>query len=405
MTRPGALALAMLLLGCQEVALDAVRGDEKDCSLALIATDYASTSVALLNRDGTLCVEPLLHSGSASAGVVTALSGDVVLPSHPSPDGRLLLIDRYPNAVLTWIDTETNAVAQTSVATGFASNPHDALTVLGELLVTRSAQNPSPGQEPFDGGGDVLILSGTPPAPVARIGLEALADSGFDPKPSAMAPVADDRVAVGLAHLSRDFAQGGPGRLAVVDASARQVVASVALEGLTNCGSVTRRSAGAVVVVCSGVFQQPPRRDRSALLVVSVGESDATVSARWDAESLAGDALAFGTTLLSETTALVPVFGDLGTGSRDRLIRVDLDTGDATDLGIESAAFELGSPFWVPADRLLLVPDADRRTPRLLRYRLPNDTSVPEPLEPLTVTPQSGLPPRHLGALLRTFRR
>jgi hypothetical protein len=405
MTRQGRCIAVLLLAGCQQASLDAVRGDEKDCSLALIATDYASTSVALLNRDGTLCVEPLLHSGSAPAGVVTALSGDVVLPSQPSPDGRLLLIDRYPNAVLTWVDPETNAVTQTSVATGFASNPHDALTVSGELLVTRSAQNPSPGQQPYDGGGDVLILGGTPLVPVGRIGLESTAETGFDPKPSAMAPLSGERVAVGLAHLSRDFARGGPGRLAVIDAAARQIVASVDLEGLTNCGSVTPRSPDEVVVVCSGVFQEPPRRDRSALLVVSVGESDATITARWDAAALAGDALAFGTTLLSETTALVPVFGDLGTGSRDRLIRVDLDTGDAVELGIEGAAFELGSPFWVAADRLLLVPDADRRSPKLMRYRLPDDTSVPEPLEPLTVTPQSGLPPRHLGALLRTFRR
>jgi len=392
--------LPCLLLGCQEATLDAVRGDAKDCSLALIATDYASTSVAILNRDGTVCVEPLIHSGSAPAGVVTALSGDVVLPSQPSPDGRLLLIDRFPNAVLTWVELGQSTMTQTSVATGFASNPQDALTVDGELLVTRSATNPSPGIEPFDGGGDVLILSGADPTPVGRIGFEAISASGFDPKPSAMAPTGGGLIAVGLAHLSRDFARGGAGRVAVVDPMARQIVASLELEALTNCGSVTPRASGEIVVVCSGVFQEPPRRDQSALLVASVSGTDVTLIQRWEAVDLAGDALAFGVTLLSEKSAIVPVFGDLGTGTRDRLIQVDLDTGTPTELGIESAAFALGSPFWVPADRLLLVPDADRRTPRLLRYHLPEDGGAPEPLEPLTVTPRSGLPPRHLGALL-----
>jgi hypothetical protein len=181
---------------------------------------------------------------------------------------------------------------------------------------------------------------------------------------------------------------------------ARQIVASLELEALTNCGSVTPRASGEIVVVCSGVFQEPPRRDQSALLVASVSGTDVTLIQRWEAVDLAGDALAFGVTLLSEKSAIVPVFGDLGTGTRDRLIQVDLDTGTPTELGIESAAFALGSPFWVPADRLLLVPDADRRTPRLLRYHLPEDGGAPEPLEPLTVTPRSGLPPRHLGALL-----
>ena len=48
----------------------------------------------------------------------------MVLPSNLHPAGWVTLIDRFPNAVLTYYDAVAGAVVgQVSVATGFPSNP------------------------------------------------------------------------------------------------------------------------------------------------------------------------------------------------------------------------------------------------------------------------------------------
>ena len=68
-----------------------------------------------------------------------------------------MLIDRYPNSVITFVDTSSGAVTrQIDVSTGFPSNPHDYLeTREGRALVTRYERNPKAGRAPFDAGGDV----------------------------------------------------------------------------------------------------------------------------------------------------------------------------------------------------------------------------------------------------------
>ena len=45
------------------------------CSVVAVHSDFVSTSVSLLNGDGTLCVDGFVDSGSAALDVVAALSG------------------------------------------------------------------------------------------------------------------------------------------------------------------------------------------------------------------------------------------------------------------------------------------------------------------------------------------
>lgn len=382
--------VGVLTTGCTD-SVSAVEGVRDDCALLAINSDYQSTSVALLNSDGTLCREPLLHSGSARAGLVTALSGDVVLPSAPSSDGLIRLIDRYPNAALTTVDTEGHVLSQVSVATGFASNPQDALEVNGALWVTRAATNPTPGREPFDAGGDILVLRDGVVAD--RIDLASAAEVDVDPMPGRMARGPGGVVAVGLSHLRRDFTAGGSARLALVSPDGALDHVLTLGDGLANCGSVVALEGDTALVVCTGVFADGDRVPTSGLVHVDLARRE--VLAVYRAAALGG-ALAFGVTPLPGGEVLALLFGDLGTGAPDRVVRVSLATGAVSATGIEGGAFELAEPLLrtTTTGLELLVPDAAPNAPRLRRFA---GLDASQERESLDISPATGLPPRHLA--------
>ena len=123
------LALLGVICGaCEDVEpLTPSGAGDGPVGFAVVCSDYGSSQVALLQPDGlTAAADPLIHSGSHEAGLVLALSGDVVLPTV-NGDDDLLVIDRT-HGVLTWVDPATAAVTrQLAVGEGFAANPHDAL--------------------------------------------------------------------------------------------------------------------------------------------------------------------------------------------------------------------------------------------------------------------------------------
>jgi hypothetical protein len=83
-----------------------------------VHSDYQSTNVSLLGLDGRALSPLLVSSASASTALSTPLSGDVVLPTMPQAGSELLLLDRFPAAVLTWVDLRTGVpTGQLSVAT------------------------------------------------------------------------------------------------------------------------------------------------------------------------------------------------------------------------------------------------------------------------------------------------
>ncbi len=380
------LAASVLWLGACAEEIGTTVGVRGDCALVAVNSDYQSTSIALLNSDGTLCLEPLLHSGSARAGLVTALSGDVVLPGEPG--GAIRVIDRYPNAVLTTLDADGRVLGQLSVATGFPSNPQDVLEVEGELWITRAASNPNPGREPYDGGGDILRVRDR--GLVGRVPFEGTGD-GVDPMPGALVRVGD-RIAVGLSQLRRDFTAGGPGRIgfARLDGTPDGVLPLPA--GFANCGGL-ERVGQTLVSVCTGVFADGDRVPTSGLVVLDPAARK--VTAAYPAAGLGG-ALSFGVTALGVGEVVALLFGDLGSKAPDRIVRVDLATGRVTPTGISGGAFELGEPVLAPdgAHVRLLVPDGERANPRLRRFATLEAASE---LTPTNSSPAFGLPPRHLA--------
>ena len=84
----------------------------------------------------------------------------VNVPVVPPASGRVVILDRYGTNVITWMNlADASVLNQLPVGTGFESNPHDYVEVSATTAwITRYGTNATPGQEPFDQGGDLLIV-------------------------------------------------------------------------------------------------------------------------------------------------------------------------------------------------------------------------------------------------------
>ncbi|HRE92495.1 MAG TPA: hypothetical protein PK095_25485, partial [Myxococcota bacterium] len=251
-----ALALTLTVGACEADTEHPIDGSR--CELVAIATDYLSTSVSLLHADGTPCERDVLTSGSRPPGLLTALSGDVVLPSTPSNKGVVNLLDRYPNGVLTELALDpVQVVAQTRLSPGFAGNPQDLLELAdASLLVTRLESLPEGGD-----GSDLVVLDASRNL-TRRVDLAAFSDQGLDPMPTRLVP-AGPLLFVGLTHMSRgDFAQTGPGRVLGLDPTTLEVLAQLDLPELTNCGQLASVN-DSLWVICAGHFRADLSRRRA----------------------------------------------------------------------------------------------------------------------------------------------
>lgn len=392
MTKPPVpfLLAAMLVSACDDSS-DDPPVDGSHCALVVVSSDYLSTSVSLLNADGTPCAQDVITSGSKRPGLLTALSGDVVLPSTPSARG-VLLLDRYPNGVLTQLGlSPVGVTAQARLSPGFAGNPQDALELDGFLLVSRLESIPEGGD-----GSDLVLLDQTLSVS-ARVDLSPHADPGFDPMPTRLVEVGD-YIWVGLTHMSRgDFAQTGPGRVLGLSHDL-QIRARVDVTDLTNCGSVAA-SDHAIWALCAGHFRADlgQRRARGGLVRIPLpGPKDDVTGLTPDfiarASTLGPMAFSFAPT--SDEAAAVVLLGDLVTKAPDRLVIVHTD-GRVEPLA-ESSPFSLSGLLYLPEQSLLLAADGDAFHPQLLRFDLSSPNA--RVLEPVSVS-ATGLPPRHLGRI------
>ncbi|PKN55470.1 MAG: hypothetical protein CVU56_21015 [Deltaproteobacteria bacterium HGW-Deltaproteobacteria-14] len=375
---------------------------DASCVVAAINTDYVSTSVSLLRADGSLCAPAVITSGSRPPGVTTALSGDVVLPTEPSPDGLLVLIDRYPAAVLTLVTPESGEVVrQLGVGTGYPSNPHDVLFVAPDRAwVTRYDRNPTPTATPddLDDGGDVLVIDPATGALVERIDLAPWASPGMEPRPDRLG-WAGDKVWVTLGNLAPRFNDGGPGVVVALDPATGAFAGRTELAGLASCGGTLAvpPGGGGAWVSCTGVFQRgdTPQLEASGVVWVARDADGAPVEGFRVQAGDVGPGRPFGHPLLALTSdrAVVVVLGTLD-GEPDALWLVDRGAGTVTPLGVETDAYSLGALLRADAGGLL-VADANRQHPKLRRFTLA-DGSLTEAAAVIT-DPVIGLEPRSLA--------
>ena len=354
--------------------------------IAVVNTDYQSTSVSLLDREGEVLSGSFISSGSASTGLSVPLGADVVLPTETAAGDEIVLIDRYPASVLSWVDLRTAQVrAQLSVATGFSANPHDYVTLsANEAWVTRFQ------------GHDLLVLDPRVPAIVDRVDLgPAMAGeaAGYSPGPDHAVLVRNDLYVL-LEGYQLRFHESVESRIARIDTRSRALTATHVLAEMHGCGGLALSADRArLAVFCSGEFQGTSNpsldteRGRGAR-----SRRELTETHRISARSLGGQPVAFSGAFVDPDRLLVVtqghVAGPEGPSEPDRLLDLDLPSGaNRVLLTSDPDPFTLGA-VRCPGDcGVCFVADAGRRG--VHRYHLTTEPSSAMDKSPPTTRPGS----------------
>jgi hypothetical protein len=385
-------ALLLGQLGCQPERQRGVQAVDVRPSFAVVASDYSSSSVALLDADGSVLAPDFLHSGSAPAGLVATLSGDVVLPTRSGEDGIVTLLDRFRTDVVTRVDPMRGRVVgqlrtqnpeRADGSLGYSSNPQDYVFFdASTAWVTRFEPNMGVDRDDIDRGNDLLRIDPTGLRRMGRISLQPLNGRaprvGLDgepgeavavfARPSTMSRVGD-RLVVGLARLSLAADAMGEGMVALVDPASGDVQ-GVPLEGMLNCAELAPvpDEPNAAVVSCGG-FYRTPGREGAGLALLRLRDGMLQVEHLWRAVDHPDAPLAVGAVVPlggSEVIAVAHGEGEQRDGSgelsgppsRDRVYVADLETGERSLLFEARGRFVIGSGAYDADSGLLLIPDA-----------------------------------------------
>lgn len=405
---PGFLSFVVLLVGCNVanppgstggVSFDGGSdGGACERGVVIVASDYTSTNIVISSLEGVTQSESFVSSGAVKPGLSLALSGDVDVPVVPPASKRVVIIDRYGTDVLTWMNlADASVIAQLPVGTGFDSNPHDYVEVDStRAFVTRYSTNPAPGKQPFDQGGDLLILDATKFAITGRIAMPE-ENSALQPCPDGMTWIGSD-VVVNLQRFSADFSQVGDGRFVGVSPATNAVEWTVNVAGLQNCGRVAVSPSGNLAAIaCSS--QEKANAWNPAGSDIVVYDSTTTppnelrrlgVGTRLNAAIQ--PSIAFAT----EDAILATTYGGNATPG-DTSFAVSATTGAVTPLSQETQAYVFGAVHCSPGcgDVCLL---ADAAANDLQRWQVSSDGGFIA-LAAATVDPDIGLPPRTIGGL------
>jgi hypothetical protein len=388
---------AVPAVGAGDGGADAAPSAECPRALAVVSSDYTSTNVSVASTAGRVLSESLLSSGSAPPGLTTALSGDVVLPLARPTSGRLVLIDRYPNSVLTWVDPKTaGVIGQLGVGTGFGANPHDYLEVSPEkAYVTRYETNPAPGKEPFDAGGDLLVIDTKRLVVTGRVALAAAPDGSYLPRADHLL-LQGNEVWVILQRMNADFTSTGDTRLVGVDTTKDAVTWTVDLPGLAGCGGVARSPSGDVVALSCGALSDADPLARSGIVLLSTKTHPPTELRRFSVAARLGAPVGPALAFASDSLLVSVAYGDTTAKRNDVAFSLNIDSGDTAVLADAGAPFAFGDVVCTPGcDNLCFLADAQQS---LLRVWHATASGLDEQAG-LPVDPSVGLPPRVLGTL------
>ena len=359
--------------------------------LVVVSTDYLSTNVSLVGIDGAVLSSSFISSATVDAQLSAKLGGDVVAPTPLMAQSAIVLLDRYPSAVLTWIDVGS-AKVEGQLSVGPKTNPHDYLAIRGDkAYVTRLDRAAGVGS-------DLVVVDPSRLAAGGSISLE-VAMTG---EPAELGPAphrllrAGDAVVVTLLATSSDHQKSAASRLVELDPETDGIDAVLVLDGLYECnGLALGPDAKRVALSCSGRFQggSEPAVAESGIVVVELGPDPKEVL-RIAAESAAfGFAVAWAGphTLLANTFG---AFADATSPERpDRVVEIDTET-HATRTLIEAKAFTLGDLRCATECKVCFATDAAQGV--LRRFEVDDDGHLQAPTS-ITVDTAIGLPPRALG--------
>ncbi|MBN2573772.1 MAG: hypothetical protein JXP73_04340 [Deltaproteobacteria bacterium] len=345
-------------------------GAGKVAGIAVVNSDYASSSVSLLDRDGNLVADGCLHSGSGDPGLSATLSGDVVLPTEVPAGGPIPVIDRANNAI-TWLDATTCAVlGQLAVGTGFRANPQDVVTLsASKAYVVRQDPNPvpTPALEDFDDGNDVLIVDPSRLQVTGRIDLGPYAPAGVLPR-GHRALLAGGSVFVSLNAIGADYAAYGAGRVVVIDPATDVVTGVIDIPGAKNCGALAYAAAvQRLFVACGGAYGEPAgQAATSAIVAIDLGQVPPAVAAQAAATGGAPYSnLTVG--VLDATTAVAVVVGDFSNDPPDSLWSVPLDGRAPVQIFASTEGFAIGALLFDPERALVFAADGPMGSSAYLR--------------------------------------
>lgn len=417
------LLLGPLLTSCNVNAHQNTGGttfEPTECGrgFVVINTDYQSTNVSLLSPKGDVLSRSFVSSGTTSPALSSALGGDVVAPMQLQSGDSIVLIDRYPASVLTWIDVASaKPTKQLSVATGFAANPRDYAQVGPcKAYVSRYNPNPQPGRMPMDEGADIVTIESCEAKITGRIDLSQAMQGepdGFYPSPDKILLNGDTAVVL-LGSYTADFMRSRESRLAVIDSKTDTLVHAVVLEGLHGCTGIALSPSGTrVAVACSGEFAgtSTPSVDTSGVALLDLTGTQLTVSQRFQASQFGENPIGATIDFATDTLVLFTTsgrFDNKGKPEReDTLWQLNLQSKQARSLlSSENKPFSFGDVRCANACGVCFLADASRDggvlhllslNQNALDNALQNDDAAFDTPTPLVVDRQIGLAPRNLG--------
>ncbi|HVT09442.1 MAG TPA: hypothetical protein VHM31_00720 [Polyangia bacterium] len=366
--------------------------------LAVVNSDYSTTSLSILDAAGALVRADCVDSATRSSGSATkTISGDAALPSQPQLGGNVVVIDRG-NVALTFVDPAACTIVRQILVPGVRTNPHDVVMLAAhKAYVTRYDRNLA-ATDPRLAGNDIAVIDPTTGALRGRIDLDAHASA----VPGATilarpdrALLVDGRVIVSLNEIDQGFRTYGEGKLVVVDPATDTVTAAVALTGLANCEGMTYVDAEkTLLVACGGPFGNPG--STSGIAVVDLGAWPPVLSRVIPSSAFDGRPVGMGWVVALPPAAggarAFAVTNDPNDVQPDALFAFDYLAGTAARVAT-SAPYTLGVAVGLPG--LLLVPNATTSRPRIDFY---DASGAPTPATTLTSDPVTGLPPQQIAA-------
>lgn len=366
--------------------------------IVVIHSDYHSSSVSFLDRNGNLVKDGCIHSGTGSAKLSMTLSQDLALPSQMPPHAPVVIIDRG-NAALIWLDPGTCApLQQISVGTGFAANPHDYVQVsASKAYVPRYKPNTSatPVPDDFDDGDDLLIVDPSQANIVGRIALAPFSPTGFLARAD-RALLIEGRVYLSLNACDAKFESYATGRVLVVDPTSDQVIDVIDLPGTKNCGAMTYLPGEhKLLVACTGDYS--PSAEGSAIAVLDMTAHPPAILYTLSTASVAGHAYSNASlAALDGDTIFAVTLGDFSKTPPDQLWLVS-QRGSAGELLFStSEPFVLGSVLLDSERERLFITDGTKTRPALVRI-FDRSNGIFQETAQVKTNPTQKLPPRGLA--------
>jgi hypothetical protein len=375
--------------------------------IIVVNSDYQSTNLSLVAIDGTVLSSSFLSSASTASGLSAPLGGDVVTPTQWQRGDEIVLLDRYPASVLTWVDVRSSTpTGQLSLATGFAANPRDYLLLNPtKAYVTRYQPNLAAGTGNHDEGSDIVVVDPLTRAVTTRLSLRSAmqdAPAVYYPYPDKMLRVGNE-VAVLLGAYSSDFMSSASSRIVRIDPQDDRILEVVVLDGMHGCTELALSpSEDEIAVSCSGEFAGDSVATVAESGVVLVSAKDEWKERRrFPAAKFGLGPLGSGLAYASDTTVVFTTAGELteagDTKREDALLVVDTDSGQF-EVALRSSAkpFTFGNVRCASRCAVCFVADASRSAGVVHRYEV-NEMGFLGERQEIIVDRTIGLPPRHLG--------